>query len=150
MSGIFKLAIECVGGMHLKAPYQFVLEAEVEATLGDLASSILDTLDFEEREHLDEFYLANNERGKRTWLTPDGKWDGGDDDGQVMALRLSEIFPLPKNKKLYYFFDFGASWCFQISKQGKQTEALAAAQYPRVVSETGTKPKEFGDDDDWN
>jgi hypothetical protein len=146
MSGIFTLAIECVGGRHLNAPYKFVLAVLVESTLGDLASSILGMLDFDGDDHLDEFYLANNQRGKRTWLTPAGAWD--EDGEHVKALRLADIFPLPKNKKLYYLYDLGACWRFQISKQGKQTEALADTPYPCVVSETGTVPQEYGDDED--
>lgn len=148
MSGIFTLAIECVGGRHFKEPYQFVLDVPVESTLGDLASYILGMLDFEDDDHLDEFYLANGTRGKKTWFTPDGEWD--EDDAHVTDIRLSEIFPLPKHKKLYYFYDFGASWCFQITKQGRQTEALAANKYPCIVSETGERPKEFGDEEDWD
>lgn len=148
MNGIFTLAIDCVGGRHLKEPYQFVLEVPVESTLGDLASYILGMLDFADDGPLDEFYLANSTRGKKTWFTPDGEWD--EDDAHVMVVRLSEIFPLPKHKKLYYLYDFGASWRFQISKQGRQTEALAADMYPCIVSETGNKPKEFGDAEDWD
>lgn len=143
MSEIFTLGIECVGGRHFNKPYQFVLKVPVESTLGDLASDILDMLDFQDEDHLDEFYLANSKRGKKTWFTPTGEWD--EDDAHVMDLRLSEIYPLPKNKKLYYLYDFGASWCFQITKKGRQTVALAGQEYPCLVSETGVKPKEFGD-----
>ena len=144
MSAIFTLSIACVGGRHLKEPYQFVIEAPVALTLGDLASHILRIVDFEEDNHLDEFYLASGRGGKKTMLTPNGEWDA--DDAHVMALRLCEVFPLPKHKKLYYLYDFGASWRFQNTKQGRQTEALPANAYPRVVSETGVKPREFGDD----
>ncbi len=145
MSGIFTLSIECVGGRYLTAPYQFVTDVPVELTLGDLASYILGMVDFDEDDHLDEFYMANNNRGKKTWFTPTGEWD--DDDAHVMDLRLSEIYPLPRNRQLYYFYDFGASWCFRIIKQGRQTVSLAGQEYPCLVSETGVKPKEFGDEE---
>ena len=148
MSGIFTLSIECVGGRFLKEPYQFVIEAPVELTLGDLASHILWMVDFEEDDHLDEFYVANGLRGKKTWFTPDGEWD--DDDAHVMDIKLSKVFPLPRNKMLYYFYDFGASWCFQITKRGKETKSQPKIEYPCIVSETGSKPKEFGDDEDWD
>jgi hypothetical protein len=145
MSGIFTLLIECVGGRYLKEAYQFAIEAPVELTLGDLASHILWMVDFEEDDHLDEFYLANGLRGKKTWFTPDGEWD---DDEHVMDMQLSAIFPLPKGKKLYYFYDFGASWCFQITKRGKETQSQPELEYPCIVSEAGLKPKEFGDGED--
>lgn len=147
MSGIFTLSIECVGGRYLKEPYRFVIEAPVELTLGDLASHILGMVDFE-GDHLDEFYLANGLRGKKTWFTPNGEWD--EDDAHVMDIQLSAIFPLPKHKMLYYFYDFGASWCFQITKRGKEMKSQPEIEYPCIVSETGLKPKEFGDDEDWD
>ncbi len=146
MNGIFTLVITCVGGRYLDHPYQFVLDVSVESMLGDLAGAILGILDFEDDDHLDTFYLANSVRGHPSSLTADGEFGEGGAD--VMDLRLCEVFPLPKNKKLYYLFDFGASWCFQITKQGKQKAALASTEYPCIVSETGTKPKEFGDDED--
>jgi hypothetical protein len=58
MSAIFTLAIECVGGRYLNEPYHFIIEAPTELTLGNLASIILRTVDFEEDDHLDEFYFA--------------------------------------------------------------------------------------------
>jgi hypothetical protein len=143
MSEIFTLSIECVGGRYLREPYQFVIEAPVELTLGDLASLILGMLDFE-GDHLDQFYLANGVRGKKTWFTSDDEWD--DDDAHVMDIQLSAIFPLPKHKKLFYLYDFGASWRFQISKRGKATRSRPEIEYPCIVSETGLKPEEFGDD----
>lgn len=144
MSAIFTLSIECVGGMYLEGPYRFVIEAPVEWALGDLASHILEMVDFE-GDHLAEFYLANGPHGRKTWLTPNGEWAA--DDAGVMDIRLSAIFPLPKNKMLYYFYDFGASWRFQITKRGKETRRQPGFEYPRIVSETGLKPKEFGDDE---
>jgi hypothetical protein len=144
MSEIFTLSIKCVTGSYLKGPWQFVMAAPVDMTLGDLADHILATADFD-GDHLDEFYLANGLRGKITWLTPDGEWD---DDADAMDLQLSDIFPLPKNKKLYYLYDHGAAWRFQISKQGKSTTAQPDIEYPCIVSETGVKPEEYGDDEE--
>lgn len=145
MSGIFTLLIECVGGRYLNGPYGFVIDAPVELTLGELASHILGMVEFD-GDHLAEFYLANGLGGKKTWFTPNGEWN--DDDVRVMDMQLSEIFPLPKHKKLYYIYDFGASWCFQISKRGKETTWQPDIEYPCLLSETGLKPLEFGDDDD--
>lgn len=147
MSGIFTLSIECVGGRYLNEQYQFVTEAPVELTMGDLASHILNVVDFE-GDHLAEFYLANGPRGRKTWLTPNGNWDEAD-SARVTDIPLSAVFPLPKNKRLYFFYDFGASWCFQIAKRGKETNRQPEIEYPCVVSETGLKPNEFGDDEEW-
>lgn len=148
MSAIFTMVIECVGGRYLNEPYQCVIQAPVGLTLGDLASHILGIVDFDGDDHMDEFYLANGTGGRKTSLTPDGEWS--DDDADVKNMPLSDIFPLPKNKKLYYFYDFGASWCFQITKRGKETKAEPDIDYPCIMSETGVKPKEYGEDEEWD
>jgi len=148
MSGIFTLSIVCVGGRYLEEPYQFLTKAPVELTLGELASHILEMVNFDRDDHLDQFYLANGIRGQKTWFTPDGEWD--DDDAHVMDMQLSAIFPLPKHKKLFYLYDFGASWRFQITKRGKETPSQPKIEYPCTVSETGSKPKEFGDEVRWD
>ena len=147
MSGIFTLSIVCVGGRYFKEPYQFLIKAPVELTLDDLASHILRMVDFKRDDHLDQFYLANSVRGQKTWFMQDGEWD---DDAHVMDMQLSAIFPLPKHKKLFYLYDFGASWRFQITKRGKETQSQPEIEYPCIVSETGSKPKEFGDEVNWD
>jgi len=145
MHEIFTLSIVCVGGMYLEEEYAFVTEAPVDATLSDLASLILKTVAFDSNDHLDAFYLGTASSGRQTSLNPDGDWD---DDARVFRMTLSEVFPLPKNKKLYYLYDFGASWRFQITKRGKATMGQPGVAYPRIVSETGVKPKEYGEDED--
>jgi hypothetical protein len=147
MSTFFTLSIECVGGRYFKGPYCFVIEAPVELTLGELASHILGMVDFD-GDHLAEFYLASGPHGRKTWFTRNGEWD--EDDAHVFDIALSAIFPLPKNKKLYYFYDFGASWRFQITKSGKEIKCQPGTEYPCIVSDTGLKPTEYGDDEDWD
>lgn len=146
MADIFTLTIECTGGGHVQEPYQFVFEAPVTMKLGELASHILDIVAFDDLDHLDDFYFANPNGGGRKGLGPDGDW--GDDNGAIMKMKLSEVYPAPKNKKLFYLFDFGASWYFRISKPGKEKKPQAGVTYPRLVSETGVKPTQYEDDDD--
>lgn len=50
--------------------------------------------------------------------------------------------------ELYYLYDFGACWVFQIRKQRKQATAQPGVKYPRLLSEQGSKPLEYGHDDD--
>ena len=145
MSAIFTLSIACVGGMYLTEEYRFVMDFPEDSTLAQLASDILGVVDFD-GDHMSAFYLANGLRGKKTWFTADGEWD--DDDSRMLAMPLSEIFPLAKNKKLYYTYDAGASWLFEIRKQGKSSLPLAGLEYPRIVSQEGKKPSEYGPDAD--
>ena len=141
MNGILTLSIACVGGMYLTEEYRCVLEVPVDSTLADLASFVLGIADFD-GDHLDDFYLANSTRGKKTWFTADGKWDP--DDSAMWELCLSKVFPLPKPKKLYYLYDFGNSWCFEITKKGKETIAHRDVEYPCIVEEIGRRPKQYG------
>ncbi|MDB5907394.1 MAG: hypothetical protein JWP34_1508 [Massilia sp.] len=145
MSEIVTLSIECVGGIYLEEEYGFTLEAPVDSTLEDLASDILDVVDFD-GDHFSDFFLANGLRGKKTFLTADG--EPGEVDETVWNRRLSEIFPLDKHKKLFYVYDFGASWTFQITKKGKLTTARADIDYPNIAEERGSKPLEYGRDED--
>lgn len=145
MSGIFTLSIACIAGRHLTQEYRFVLDVPAVSTLDDLASFILGMVDFD-GEHLSEFYVANGLRGKKTWFTADGEW--GDDDSDMWDIHLSNVFPLGRNKKLYYVYDFGASWCFEIVKKGRETTALVGLGYPCIVSQEGVKPMEYGHDRD--
>ena len=144
MSEIFTLSIACVSGMYLTEDYSFVQNVSTDYTLGELASDILAMAKFD-GDHMAEFYVANGPRGKKTRLTADGEWDG--DDSAMWELPLSGIFPLAKHKKLFYIYDFGASWIFEIRKKGKATLPVAGLKYPYLVSEEGTRPVEYGDPD---
>jgi hypothetical protein len=130
----------------LTEEFRFVVELRADSTLDELASIILDTVHFD-GDHLSEFYLANGLRGrKKTWLTADGEWDG--DDSAVWARRLLDIFPIAKNKVLYYEYDAGSAWRFEIIKKGKEKMPLAGHEFPQIVEEHGNRPLEYGPDED--
>lgn len=137
MHDIFTLDIKCIAGMYLMGPYSFSIQVPGDWTLADLADCILRTLDFD-GDHLSEFYLAASPRSGKTLL----------DSGDSPVTTLGSIFPLPKHKKLFYLYDFGASWRFQISKKGKPTAALPGIAYPSLLAEQGTRPLEYGADDE--
>lgn len=103
MSTVCPLSITCVGGRHLSGEYSFTLKMPSDSTLADLSALILGTADFE-GDRLDEFYFANSIGGQKTWLTQDDGWDAdgdGEDGDASYGLRLSQIFRLPKHKKLF-------------------------------------------------
>ncbi|MBV6319546.1 plasmid pRiA4b ORF-3 family protein [Duganella violaceipulchra] len=123
----------------MNEPFGFQMQAPADWTLADLADHILFTMDFD-GDHLSQFSVAATPSGRRTPLGPDDESDG-------MDLPLNSLFPLPKHKKLFYLYDFGASWWFQISKQGKPTTAMPGVTYPRMLAEQGRKPLEYGEDE---
>ena len=104
MNQILTLNIDCVRGPHLTEAYGFVLQVRGDMPLHNLGTHILNTVRFDD-DHLDGFYVATNPYGKKTWLTRQGPWDDISPGGN--AATLGTLFPLPKNKKLFYLFDFG-------------------------------------------
>lgn len=142
MQKILTLDIKCIRGMYLMEPYKFRTHAPAAWTLEDLERHILRTMDFD-GDHMAQFHLAATARGRQTLLGPD---DGADYADSM----LEAIFPLPKHKKLFYLYDFGASWLFQISKHGKSIAMLRGVTYPRLISKEGVKPLEYGGDDDFD
>jgi hypothetical protein len=58
-------------------------------------------------------------------------------------MRLNQIFPLPKHKKLYYWFDFGDDWIFEIRKQGKERAAAEGGGTPLLIEAEGPKPQQY-------
>jgi len=144
MNKIHTLSITCVSGSYLSHAYRFVLALPAESTLDELASCILEVVDFD-GDHFSSFYLANGPHGKRSWCTASGEWDA---DADVPDIRLCDIFPLGRHKKLYYDYDPGASWRFEIVRKGRETNAVAGQPYPCLVLEEGVKPQEYGADED--
>ncbi|MBJ7312777.1 hypothetical protein ACFOLJ_05725 [Rugamonas sp. CCM 8940] len=145
MRDILTFSIACVRGRYLSQAYRFVLELPADGTLGDLASFIIGTVNFD-GDHLSYFYLANGPRGRKTWFTADGEWAGGDND--IWRIHLGDIFPLGRSKKLYYDYDVRSPWCFEIRKKGKATKSLLGREYPHLVLQEGVKPLEYGPDGD--
>ena len=56
---------------------------------------------------------------------------------------LHNVFPLPKHKKLYYWFDFGDDWKFEIRKKGKDGTPVSGVKCPRVIHKEGPKPEQY-------
>jgi len=101
-----------------------------------------------------EIIEENRRRRSTTFTPPDldyfqiaaDKWDEGHDaidGGPLWDITLDKVFPLPKHKKLYYWFDFGDDWTFEIRKKGKDGCPASGANYPRVVHEDGPKPEQY-------
>jgi hypothetical protein len=144
---IYRLAIQCVAGVGLDAPFLRVAEVASDSTLADLHGLILLLAGFED-DHLSTFYLANTIMGQRVWLVEPDEWDpnpGIDGGGPLWHMSLADVFPLPKHKKLYYWFDFGDDWIFEIRKKGKDLVETPGSPYPRLIEEEGPQPEQYPD-----
>jgi len=140
MKVIYTLLIECVWGAHLKERFHRAVEVPSDMTLGDLHYFMQELTGFDD-DHLSTFYMANKFGGKKIWFTATGEWE--DDDEAMWSIPLAQVFPLEKKKKLYYWFDFGDDWTFEIRKRGKEFPPTPGMEYPRVIHEEGPKPEQY-------
>ncbi len=145
MSAIYTMSIECVWGAYLKERFFRVIEVPSEMTLHDLHSYMQELTGFDD-DHMSTFYVANSHRGKKVWFTETGEYDDGNDaldGGPMWDITLDKIFPLPKHKRLYYWFDFGDDWIFEIRKKGKDGLSVSSVHYPRVIQKEGPEPEQY-------
>jgi hypothetical protein len=55
--------------------------------------------------------------------------------------------PLPKGQKLFYWFDFGDDWKFEITLKDSK-EKKPGVKYPVVIEEKGRKPEQYPEFDE--
>jgi len=136
---IITLRVTCVRGPYLKEPCVRVLEMDEDSCLYDLHDAIQDAVDFE-RDHPFSFFLANVPGGNRQWLTEAEEWRDMEDD--FCRILLREVFPTGR-RRLYYLFDFGDYWTFEVRKARGSKPAEAAVTYPRLVESLGPDPVQY-------
>ncbi|MFH1136221.1 MAG: hypothetical protein V1816_09060 [Pseudomonadota bacterium] len=138
---VLKVSIECVFGPVIVEPFLRVVEIPTIMTLEDLHIFINDDLLDFDHDHMSVFYIANTCHGNRIWLTDPE--DSGLDEKSAWLKTLGEIYPLGPHKKLYYLYDFGDSWTFEIRKKGKAFKPNPEILYPRVIYEEGPRPVQY-------
>jgi len=133
---IYTLHIECVGGMYLEAPFARTIEIDSASTL-DTLHDVIQSLAGFDRDHCYDYAIARNSRG--AWETLAGE----DDPVAAFAkITLADIFPVPKGRHFFYWFDFGDDWKFKIALK-KKGEKAPKVEYPRVIAETGPAPVQY-------
>ncbi|MCC4238409.1 plasmid pRiA4b ORF-3 family protein [Vibrio anguillarum] len=120
--------------------WECMVEVPNDYCLYDLHHVIQQAVGFDD-DHLFEFAIG------RTYLSPSTLIIECDDD--EINEKIESILPKVKGKKLFYMFDYGDRWLFQISKSRKKSfEARPNIQYPRLTIEVGVKPEQYPDWDD--
>jgi hypothetical protein len=118
--------------------WKVTIEIDDSSSLEDLHLAIQDAVEFD-NDHMYEFYVARTEHSHNRDVFD------SEDDG-VYNITLESLYPLPKARKLYYMFDYGDSWLFQVTKSRKKPhETINDIEYPRVINETGKKPEQYPD-----
>ena len=135
-----KLRIECVRGMYLKEECLRVIAMDDSASLLDLHEMIQDAVSFG-RDHPFEFYVANSASpwAEKTWVTLAEDW--GEKEDVFAGTQLKNIWPLGR-KKLYYWFDFGDDWIFEIRRM-RPSKADASLPVPQIVERSGADPEQY-------
>jgi hypothetical protein len=108
-------------------PWVRVIEVKESFTLEQLHDYIQEIVAFD-KDHLYEFYIGKNTRNKSGAISEN--------------MKLNEIYPMT-GYKLYYLFDFGDSWLFQIKKSRKRLTEDSKVKYPRVIKSTGVNPEQY-------
>ena len=116
-----------------------VIEIDASNTLEDLHHIIQTAVDFD-NDHLYEFMIAKTPQSRNSIRFCD---DDEESDNSVTDPTLGEIFPLPPKMYLHYLFDYGDMWRFKILYKGA-SKRMPNVTYPRIISEKGTKPEQYG------
>ncbi len=123
-------------GLYAKDDWEGIFEIDSSSTLDDVHHAIQQALDFD-NDHMYEFYTAKTERSR-----PQVSFD--DDNERLYTTTLASLFPLPKDRRLFYLFDYGDSWLFKILKLRKSEQPpIAGIQYPRLIQENGERPVQY-------
>jgi hypothetical protein len=143
---VMTLKVECVSGMFLEEECVRVIEIDEKSSLMDLHLIIQESVDFD-NDHMFEFYAGRHIHDRRVLFTDADIWDLTPD--VFCDVPLDEIFPLPPGLKLFYLFDFGDDWFFQITKSRKKpADPEPGVEYPRIIERIGPDPVQYGNFED--
>jgi hypothetical protein len=139
---IWTLNIKLLMGHFAEADWDVTIALDAASTLEDLHDMIQQAVDFD-NDHLYSFYVARTPRSGEHVL-----YDQEEPERLPWEVTLESLFPLPKDRRLYYLFDYGDHWLFQISRTRKKPFAPEPGDdYPVLISEHGDKPQQYPDPD---
>ena len=121
--------------------WQRVIEIPETSSLYDLHSYIQEITEFD-NDHLYLFFAGRSHTNKKILFSegPANPYS----PGKYIDVKLNQVYPI-KGLKLYYIFDFGDNWVFEIRKSRKKKMAEVNIQYPRIIEQTGKNPDQYGD-----
>ena len=121
--------------------YEWYRTVEIlqDATLHDLHATIQRLVKFDD-DHLYTFYVGQHWRQMGDELAEPAEPWGANEYEQI---RLSDVYPLPPETTLYYWFDFGDDWIFEVRRRPGKKAPDGRAKYPRVVEQRGRNPQQY-------
>lgn len=135
------LKIKLIGGMHAHEQWGCTLEVAHDYNFWDLHQTILNAVGFD-NDHMFEFRIARSYYSENALRITC-------DDNELDEKIIDALLSKQKGTQLFYMFDYGDSWLFQINKSRKKpfTE-IPNRLYPRVLLESGVKPEQYPSWDD--
>ncbi len=124
--------------------WKTIIEVPDIYSLFDLHLFIQLIINFD-NDHLFEFYAGRNDRNRKIEFSDSPGYP--DDGGDYESILLKDIYPL-KGLKLYYLFDIGDNWLFEIRKNRKKAKVQQDTKYPHIVSDNGIKLRQYYDEDE--
>jgi hypothetical protein len=126
-----------------------VIEIKSSATFLDLHESIQNTVNFD-NDHLFEYFVGRSPGNRAFTIGGERNWDTFNPVRTYRNVQISSVWPLPTGMKVYYLFDFGDNWLFQINKTRHKDKLIQPGiVYPRVIEARGEDPEQYPDWEDW-
>ena len=136
---IYTIRIKCVWGLYCRQPFERTVEIQSDTTLNELHDLIQALTDFD-NDHCYDFFVGKTARDVRNSL---GQTDDfSPTSSKLGGITLAQVFPLPEGQKLFYWFDFGDDWKFEIILKGAK-EKESGVKYPHLIGEKGSKPEQY-------
>ena len=135
---VFTLTIELIFGQADEC-WKRTIEMPENYSLSDLHFFIQEIIEFD-NDHMYEFYAGRNWRNRKIVYSETGATPlESNEFGEIL---LKDVYPLP-GLKLYYLFDFGDNWTFEIKKSRKNKYIEKGVTYPRVIESYGGNPAQY-------
>lgn len=139
---IWTIKIQLLYGRFAEEEWESIVEVESSSTLEDMHYTVQYAVDFD-NDHMYEFYVSRTDRSRDRVLFDN-------ENEKIYTTTLENLYPLKKNKNLYYMFDYGDSWLFKISKTRKKLhEPVKGIEYPLLIEEKGRVPEQYPDYEDY-
>jgi hypothetical protein len=139
---IYTLRVELIQSLYWDKECVRVIEIPKDYSLMRLHDAIQDAVKFD-NDHLYEFYAGRDHRNRA--IRYGDVEDNEDFETQLneyARIQLDEVYPLER-MKLYYLFDFGDGWLFEIKKLRALKPVDPRAKYPRVIERIGRNPVQY-------
>jgi len=121
--------------------WERVIEIPETSSLYGLHSYIQKIVEFD-NDHMYMFFAGRSHTNEKVLYSDSAA--NPFDSGNYGNVSLNEVYPI-KGLKLYYIFDFGDNWVFEIRKSRKKKIVQENMRYPRVIEHTGDNPDQYRD-----